>query len=225
MSFKNVLSTTLGSLWAELLSFTLSLVSLGLLLFELSAELFEENLAWIHRLDLSIALIFLGDFFLGLYASPHPKTYAKKHILDLLASIPLSDPFFRTLRLLRIFRLVHTLALSLRHKHINLALDAFIESIPRYMYASLVTLLVILLSAIGFFRVESTINPKVSHFFDALCWAVVTATTVGYGDIYPITWQGRIIGMLLMFFGVGLVGTLAGIVSHQLLSKPDRKTP
>ena len=60
---------------------------------------------------------------------------------------------------------------------------------------------------------ELEANPDVNNFYDAVWWSVVTSTTVGYGDIYPVTWEGRLVGMLLMLFGIGLVGTVAGLVS------------
>lgn len=220
MKSKQFFENLSESLWADLLSICLSIISVALLVIELSYELLDENLKFLRQLDIAIASLFLCEFTLSLWASAQPKKHFRKHFLDLLASIPVSDTLFRALRLLRLFRLIHTLRLIAQKEHLN-SNNPLLVSFLRYIYATLVTSLVILLSAIGFFRVEHAVNPKITHFFDALWWSVVTATTVGYGDIYPYTWQGRLVGMLLMFFGVGLVGTIAGIVSNQLLPKTD----
>lgn len=62
-------------------------------------------------------------------------------------------------------------------------------------------------------------NPQVNTYFDAVWWATSTTSTVGYGDIHPMTTEGRIIGMILMTFGIGLLGAVAGIVSNMLLRR------
>jgi len=57
---------------------------------------------------------------------------------------------------------------------------------------------------------------------DGLWWAIVTMTTVGYGDQFPVTWEGRVIGVIVMLLGVGLVGTLSGYLANSFLA--PRKT-
>ncbi len=76
------------------------------------------------------------------------------------------------------------------------------------------TLLVILAGSFSFFLFEVGINPQVTTFFDSVWWAVVTLTSLGYGDIYPMTTEGRIVGIFLMFLGVLLIGLIAGSVSR-----------
>jgi voltage-gated potassium channel len=213
------LSRLKDTIWADLLSISLALLSAALLVFELSFQLLDEQLSLIRTIDYVIAGVFLADFSLGISLADNKKGYLKSHWIDLIASIPLSGELFRALRLLRLVRVVHMIRAIAQRKHLSLALSSIVENCPKYIYTCTLTLFVILSGAVGFFRAESGVNPKVNHFFDAVWWAVVTSTTVGYGDVYPITWKGRLVGMLLMFFGVGLVGAVAGFVSNHLLGR------
>lgn len=105
-----------------------------------------------------------------------------------------------------------------------------IEHIPRYSLILIKALrtplllffaaagnVLLLISALIFFRVERTTNAQVEHFFDALWWAFSTVSTVGYGDITPVTFEGRIIGIFLMITGViffvGFTGIFVSVIS------------
>jgi len=84
-----------------------------------------------------------------------------------------------------------------------------------------VVIVTILTGAVGLQIAE----PKaVKGFSDALWWSLVTMSTVGYGDIVPVTGQGRIVGALLILFGFGVFGYVAGFVADMLRSKDDRTT-
>ena len=61
-----------------------------------------------------------------------------------------------------------------------------------------------LILSFAFYSFEKGVNQNVNHFFDAFWWAFITLTSVGYGDIFPVTTEGRIIGMILTLFGMGL---------------------
>ena len=76
-----------------------------------------------------------------------------------------------------------------------------------------VVTIMILTCAYVAYSVEKATNPLFNSFGTSVWWAVVTITTVGYGDVYPITTAGRITGVLLMFSGVGLLGVLAGTLA------------
>ena len=82
------------------------------------------------------------------------------------------------------------------------------------VYISLVTILITILGSLGFYAFEFGHNNGVKTMFDSIWWAVVTMTSVGYGDIYPVTTGGRIVAIFLMFFGVLLIGLIAGSVSR-----------
>jgi voltage-gated potassium channel len=88
------------------------------------------------------------------------------------------------------------------------------NDIKSLFYIISVTLGVIFVSSSLFYILELEQNKNVSNLFDSVWWSVVTLTSLGYGDIFPVTVGGRIIGMFLMFFGIGLIGVIAGSVSR-----------
>ncbi|PKL37105.1 hypothetical protein CVV38_04460 [Candidatus Peregrinibacteria bacterium HGW-Peregrinibacteria-1] len=216
---RNILKYLRENLWVNLAIIGLALLSVGLLVYELSADLLIEQVAFIHTLDLIIAMIFLLDFGAGLYLSESRKIYFKQNWPDLLASIPITGGIYRSFRVLRLLRLIRVVRIIARIRRVAVVADKIADNSSKYIYIASITATVILAGAVSFFSVEFGPNPNVANFFDAVWWAVVTATTVGYGDIFPITWEGRLIGMVLMFFGIGLVGTTAGLVGNHFLNR------
>src|SRR5205809_6783861 len=87
-----------------------------------------------------------------------------------------------------------------------------------FLAVSLVALLLTLFSAIAILHFETTPEANIKSAGDALWWAVVTITTVGYGDRYPVAPEGPMLGSLLMIVGVGLFGTLSGFVASWFLA-------
>lgn len=203
----------------EIFIVLLALLSVGLLIFELSSDLLPEQIKLIQNIDLLICIVFLTDFFVGLRIAKSKKGYFRSHWLDLLASVPISGGVFNSLRVLRLVRLVRVLRVIARIRRIGNLADTLVDSSSQYIYAVTVTTAVILSGAVAFFSMEEGVNQNVDSFFDAIWWAVTTTTTVGYGDVYPVTVEGRIIGMFMMFFGIGLVGTIAGLSGGYFLKR------
>jgi voltage-gated potassium channel len=92
-----------------------------------------------------------------------------------------------------------------------------------FHYVALVTIVVIGLGAIGIFAVERGQNNNIQSIGDALWWAVVTTTTVGYGDVSPVTAEGRLIAVGLMVVGIGFIGVFTATITSFFLA-PDRAT-
>ena len=97
------------------------------------------------------------------------------------------------------------------------------EKITVYASIVLITASIIVTAGILFFLVEIEANPQVNDFVDAVWRVALPATTVGYGDIYPATTAGRIIGMVLMFFGVALIGAIAGMAGSHFLNQLEKR--
>ena len=110
---------------------------------------------------------------------------------------------FRLLRVLRAFR-------SLRH----LAGHVFQKRVQgAFTSVAILAVLMVIFSSVAILQVEDDPNSNIKTAEDALWWAYVTITTVGYGDKYPVTTEGRIIAAFLMTMGVGLFGTFTGFVA------------
>lgn len=128
----------------------------------------------------------------------------------------------RSLRALRALRLLRTVAVA--GMGIRLARRLFGRR--KFHYVAALALVVIGIGAVGVYTVEGGLNPSVGSLGDALWWAMVTATTVGYGDVSPVTVEGRLIAVALMLVGIGVIGvftaTVAGYFVHEEESSADR---
>jgi len=89
---------------------------------------------------------------------------------------------------------------------------------PLLVYFALIGNFILLILIFAFWHYEGGVNPKVGHFWDALWWGMVTVTTVGYGDITPITMPGKIIAILLMISGVIFFVSFTALLVSFLIS-------
>lgn len=100
--------------------------------------------------------------------------------------------------------------LKLLRKETGKLKKAFFHS--TFLYLSIVGTVILFLATGVVYLLEKNVNPKIHHFFDSLWWGVSTITTVGFGDIVPVTTAGRIIGIFLMYTGTVLFITFTGIL-------------
>lgn len=112
----------------------------------------------------------------------------------------------RLIRLLRVIRAFRSSQQLLNHIFKNKAKGTLTS-------VSILAVLVIIFSAIAILQVENDPNSNIKTAEDAIWWTYTTITTVGYGDKYPVTTEGRLLAMLLMTFGVGLFGTFTAYVA------------
>ena len=207
------------SVWKDLAISSLALLSAGLLIFEFSSDLLSSQLRVLYTIDLVIALLFLKDFIYEISVAKNKKLYFRQNWYLLIAAIPITEGVFQALRSVQLLRLLRVVRLYARIKRLSIASEHISDKSTRYIFIALITTIVIFTSASLFYLFESETNAQLNSFFDAIWWAVVTSTTVGYGDVLPITWQGRIVSMVLMFFGIGLLGTIAGLVGNYFLKE------
>ena len=145
-------------------------------------------------------------------------------IIDLLSILPSLIPVnkgFKILRLLRMSRAfrVFRVAKALRYsKNVKIIMSVIKRSRDSLLAVCILALAYILISALIIFNVEPQ---SFSTFFDAIYWATVSLTTVGYGDIYPVTTTGRIITMLSSIFGIAIVALPAGIITAGYLQEME----
>jgi len=211
----------------ELFILLLTLLSLADMLLLLFQWLAPQTRQLLQTYDLLLCLVFLFDFSLRLKRATSRRRYFFRHggVFDLLGSIP-SLGFFRftaLLRLCRVSRLVRAVRMLRSQKKGGLWKDVMDN---RGQYAGFITLVlamtVLTVSSVLVVQAESRApNANITTGGDALWWAIVTITTVGYGDMYPVTAAGRVIGVFVMAAGVGIIGALASILASILIPQPE----
>jgi voltage-gated potassium channel len=185
----------------------------------------------VNLYDNAICIIFLGDFALNLARSRPRRDYfiTRRGWLDLIGSIPSFSfiPFTALFRLARLSRLARLTRLFRGQAGRDLVLDVLRN---RGEYATFITILlagmVLSIASILVLQEESR-SPaaNITNGGDAIWWAIVTITTVGYGDYYPVTTLGRIVAIFVMFSGIGIIGALASILASLLVSTAPAEEP
>jgi voltage-gated potassium channel len=196
----------------DLFSLALSIVALSVLGMLASGSLSAESRALLQQADLALCGFFFADFVRNLVRADDRWRYLYTWgWLDLAASIPAVDALRlgrvgRLVRILRVFRVVKASRLLL------IALQSHRRESAAWA-AMLIAILVVFGGSIAILELEAPRGGNITNAEDALWWAIVTITTVGYGDFYPITTEGRLVAVCLMVVGVGLFGTLSGMAA------------
>jgi len=114
----------------------------------------------------------------------------------------------------RLFRLLKLVRYNKAMRHFTRAMMMAREQIILFMA---ITLILIYFAAVGIYYFENEAQPEhFSSIFDSLWWSIVTLTTVGYGDVYPITIGGRVFTFFILLIGLGIVAIPTGIISSSL---------
>ncbi len=196
-----------------------SLVTFSLGTLPDNSYLLKEVLFYI---ELFCVTIFTIEYILRLIVADNIFKYVFSFygIIDLIAILPFYLNFtidLRALRVFRVFRIFRALKLIRYNKAINrfhIAAKIVKEEIVLF---TIVTLILIFLSSSGIYFFENEAQPKLfSSVFHSLWWAVATLTTVGYGDVYPITTGGKIFTFFVLIIGVGIITVPAGLVASAL---------
>lgn len=174
----------------------------------------------LQRIDLAVCLFFLADFAIRFRRAPSKRAFLRWGWIDLLASIPAYD-LLRWGRLVRVVRIIRVLRAFRSARHVAAVLYRT-RTRSLALTAILTTFLLITFSAVAVLIFETDAQSNIRTPFDALWWAVSTMTTVGYGDTYPVTVEGKIVAMVLMVMGVALFGVLTGLFAR-LFVEPELK--
>ena len=185
-------------------------------------NLAPQDVAVLNYLEYALCLVFLFDFFRSLRRAQDKGGYFFRGggWLDLLGSIPISAfAIFRVARLFRIVRLLQKMGGGeLQHMFTRQLAQSTL------LFTLVVALLLIFTIAWLVLLVEQGApNANIKNYHEAVWWAFVTITTVGYGDYYPVTGWGQSFAVILMFFGLGIIGVLSSYLSSTFISRRRRR--
>lgn len=206
----------------QLFMLAVSVIAIGILGITTAAELQPETQQLLEYADNAICVLFFGDFLYQLARAEHRWNYfIRWGWIDLLSSIPVVDAF-RTARAVRIVRILRILRAA---KSARILADFLLRRRAQgaILAAALLTLVLVVFSSIAILQFEETRGGNITTAEDAIWWTVVTLTTVGYGDHYPVTFEGRLVAVLLMSAGIGLFGTFSGFVASWFLKPGEQQ--
>jgi voltage-gated potassium channel len=194
----------------------LSIIVLGALGADAAFKLPTQVSDILQTLDTLVCVLLLTDFGIRFYKAESKLTFLKWGWIDLIASIP-NVPVLRVGRFVRILRIIRLLrAIRATHKITSILLKDKLQT--GVTSVILTAFLLIMFCSIGILICEQQ-DPKanIKTAGDAIWWSVTTITTVGYGDKYPVTTEGRIVAMILMISGIGLFGIFSGLAASFFL--------
>ena len=195
-----------------------SIIVMALETFELPAELAESLLA----ADIALSLGFLVEYGLRVATAENKRRYMTSFygIIDLLALLPLLFHAAASLRVLRLLRVLRVLRLLKMTRYTN-ALDRFGAAVRSIAAEAALFTSVAMIFVISFafliYEVEHEAQPELyRNIFDAIWWAVISLTSVGYGDVYPVTAAGRMLTIAMVLTGMGIVAVPTALLASAL---------
>lgn len=195
-----------------------TIVALGA---EATLKLDPQSRLVLQYADTGVCALFLVDFLLSLRRAENRWQYLRTWgWLDLASSVP-AFHLARWGRAARVVRIVRVLR-GVRAARILGQLVLARKAESSFLAVSLVAMLLVVMASLSILQFENADNSNIRTAEDALWWAMTTVTTVGYGDRYPVTTEGRAVAVVLMCAGVGLFGTFSGLLAAWFLS-PDTK--
>ena len=150
-------------------------------------------------------------------------------LMDLLAILPFYVPFIipvdlRVLRTLRVTRLLRLFKVNRYSSALATIGKVFKRKGSQLVASMFIVSLLMLIASVLMYSIENAAQPNVFHnAFDALWWAIATLTTVGYGDIYPITAGGKMLSSVIAILGIGLIAVPTGIISAGFMETIEPK--
>mgnify|MGYP000047888828 FL=1 len=192
---------------------------------------FVKQQSWMTLIDRITVIIFIVDYILRWFVADKLSNKLNKFILypltpmaiidllSILPSITLLNSSFKLLKIFRLFRslrLLKILKLVRYSKSITMICNVFKRQKETFITILVMAITYILVSALVIINVEPETFPT---YFDALYWATISLTTVGYGDVYAVTTIGKIITMISSFLGIAVVALPAGIITSGLMDE------
>jgi voltage-gated potassium channel len=221
-----------GLTWIQRVLVFLILLSLVTTVLGTEAEIVAWSPTFFEVIETILAPAFVLEYLARVWSAPENPKYAGTHgrlrylvsplaIVDLLAVAPFVLGFFGAeslvLRMVRLLRFLILAKLVRFSRAIHLLATVVYDRRFELGFTALVAMTVVLISATVLYVVEGGLQPETFGSIPrAMWWAVATLTTVGYGDVYPVTALGRVFGAITAFAGIGLIAMPTGILAAAL---------
>ena len=215
---------------------TYDLIMMGTILLSMVPMAFKSSNAAFEIIEQAATVIFIADYLLRILTADKKLKkgpfsfvlypFTPMALIDLLAILP---SFFaiasgfrlaKLLRLFRTFRVFRSFKMFRYSKSIEIIVDVIRTQREPLIAVGSLAVGYVLISALVIFNVEPD---TFGSFFDAIYWATVSLTTMGYGDIYPVTTIGRVVTMLSSFVGIAIVALPSGIITAGYMDKLSGK--
>ncbi len=205
----------------QLVILALSIYVLVAMFLDFSVPLSPQTREMLQIIDDAICVIFLVDFFVRFVRAKSKVAFMKWGWIDLVSSIP-ALPFLRWGRLIRIVRIFRVLR-AVRSARVIFGFLFRNRAQGTFATVALIAIGIAIFASLAIMEVERVPEGNIKAPGDALWWSLVTMTTVGYGDRYPVTAEGRIIGFLLMAAGIGLFGTFSALLASYFIEPAQKE--
>lgn len=222
--------------------FILSLIVLNVsaIAIDTIANLNLRLLAGLRIFEIFSVAIFTIEFCMRVYVSDltHPSNSRMKSalmfvfspfgLIDLFAILPFYLPFIikidlRFIRILRLIRFFRILKISRYNSTLKLIGSVIKDKKTELGMTLFVTLLILIIASFLMFHIEGSVqSDKFPNVFATLWWAIATLTTIGYGDVYPITGLGKVLSGIIALLGIGLVALPTGIISAGFIERINK---
>lgn len=212
---------TVGRIFA----FTIQLlIIISLITFSLETlpNLTDSQYDALQTIEVVIIILFSGEYLLRLYVAKKRLNYVFSFygLIDLIAILPFylaSGLDLRTVRMFRLLRILRIFKLLKYSKALQRFKRAFMLVKEEMLLFGFVALITLYLSAVGIYYFEHAAQPEqFQSIFHSLWWALITLTTVGYGDMYPITMGGKFFTFIVLIIGLGIVAVPTGLIATAL---------
>jgi voltage-gated potassium channel len=221
--------------------YTLIILNIVALILESYQGIGAKYHAFFGYFEIFSVAIFTIEYFVRIWISDKTKedkterlnfAFSSMGIIDLIAILPFYLPFIfpidlRIVRILRLFRLLRIFKLGRYSKSLKTMRYIFRQTKAELSTTIFVTFVLMILSSTLMYYIEHDDQPELfANIGDALWWSIATLTTVGYGDVYPITGLGKILGGIIALLGIGFVALPTAIISSAFIEKiqADKET-
>jgi voltage-gated potassium channel len=205
----------------QIITLILSVYVLIIMVVEVLVPLTLQVQTLLGYIDLFVCTIFMTDFFVNLHRAPSKAAFLRWGWIDFISSIP----FISSLRIGRLARIARIMRVLRAFRSVTTLMRYIFRTRQTNSLAAVATIsfLLLVFGAVGVVQFETAEDSNIKGAGDALWWAITTMTTVGYGDRFPTTVEGRLVAVILMVAGVGLFGVFTGYVASLFVESETKE--